>query len=145
MAPSSTSSMPGCPAAVIETESPSQLIPSEIQRMWTSLAPELVCCSTAMGHSFDCHFLVSGKLDRVDQQLLAGLKLQIESAAAGTLQRECRHHRLRLTPAAAPARGHVFDDQLGSVEEAAARQQLERELERGRHNLAQMTNPQLDL
>ena len=39
IAPSSTSSMPGWPAAVIETVSPSQLIPSEIQRMWTSSTP----------------------------------------------------------------------------------------------------------
>src|ERR687884_187453 len=36
IAPSSTSSTPGWPAAVIDTESPSQLIPSEIHRMWTS-------------------------------------------------------------------------------------------------------------
>jgi hypothetical protein len=34
--PSSTSSMLGRPAAVTETVSPSQLIPSEVQRMWTS-------------------------------------------------------------------------------------------------------------
>ena len=39
IAPSSTSSMLGWPAAVIETESPSQLMPSEIQRMWTSSTP----------------------------------------------------------------------------------------------------------
>ena len=31
--------MPGWPAAVMLTESPSQLIPSEIQRMWTSSTP----------------------------------------------------------------------------------------------------------
>src|SRR5690606_4695758 len=34
--PSSTSSRLGSPAAVTETVSPSQLIPSEVQRMWTS-------------------------------------------------------------------------------------------------------------
>ena len=36
MAPSSTSSMLGCVAAVIETESPSQPRPAVIQRTWTS-------------------------------------------------------------------------------------------------------------
>src|SRR3954470_8972280 len=39
IAPSSTSSMLGWPAAVTDTESPSQLIPSEIQRMSTSSTP----------------------------------------------------------------------------------------------------------
>ena len=51
MAPSSTSSMLGCPAAVIETESPSQLSPSEIQRMWTSSTPAGANGSVAM----QCH------------------------------------------------------------------------------------------
>ena len=36
MAPSKTSSMLGCVAAVMETESPSQPRPAVIQRMWTS-------------------------------------------------------------------------------------------------------------
>src|SRR6476659_10052118 len=49
-APSSTSAMLGCPAAVIETESPSQLIPSEIHRMWTSSTPGAFG-SVAISHS----------------------------------------------------------------------------------------------
>src|SRR5918995_6995316 len=39
MLPSTTSSMLGRVAAVMETESPSQLMPSEIQSMWTSSTP----------------------------------------------------------------------------------------------------------
>jgi hypothetical protein len=31
--------MLGCIAAVMETESPSQLMPSEVQRIWTSSTP----------------------------------------------------------------------------------------------------------
>ena len=40
--------MPGWPAAVIETVSPSQLMPSEIQRMWTSSTPGPIGSGVAM-------------------------------------------------------------------------------------------------
>src|SRR3954467_94591 len=67
IAPSSTSSMPGWPAAVTETESPSQLIPSEIQRMSTSSTP-------ATGHPFlQC--------ECVDEQLLAAHQLHVQAPA----------------------------------------------------------------
>src|SRR3954449_726102 len=66
IAPSSTSSMPGCPAAVIETESPSQLIPSEIQRMSTSSTP-------ATGHSFH--------RQGVHEQLLTADQLHVQASA----------------------------------------------------------------
>jgi hypothetical protein len=46
IAPSSTSSIAGWPAAVTETESPSQLIPSEHHRMWTSSTPCAVALMT---------------------------------------------------------------------------------------------------
>ncbi len=54
--PSSTSSIAGWPAAVIETESPSQLMPSEIHRMWTSSTPDGFASNVAaMTHPFVCH------------------------------------------------------------------------------------------
>src|SRR5918992_754189 len=64
IAPSSTSSMLGWPAAVIDTESPSQLIPSEIHRMWTSSTP------AATGSGVIRHLLLH--VQRLDLQLLAG-------------------------------------------------------------------------
>src|SRR5947209_13734805 len=93
IAPSSTSSIDGCPAAVIETVSPSQLIPSEIQRMWTSSTPEPFC-STAMGHPFSREHLFL-QLERVDQQLLAPQQLHVQAAAARALQRKALHRRMR--------------------------------------------------
>src|SRR5437764_5395718 len=91
IAPRSTSSMPGCPAAVIDTESPSQLIPSEIHRMWTSSTPDAFC-STAMRHPFSRHVLFD--LERVDEELLAVDQLTINSATALAPQRQVAEHRL---------------------------------------------------
>src|ERR1700754_3757940 len=62
IAPRRTSSMLGWPAAVTDTESPSQLIPSEIQRMSTSSTP-------ATGH------LLHGQ--RVHEQLFAAAPLYV--------------------------------------------------------------------
>src|SRR5215208_1033519 len=69
IAPRTTSSMPGWPAAVTETESPSQLMPSEIQRMWTSSTPA-ACGSVAVAIALPSrrHELVVD-LDRLDEQL----------------------------------------------------------------------------
>src|SRR3954452_17929267 len=102
IAPSRTSSIPGWPAAVIDTESPSQLIPSEIHRMWTSsTAGAFGSVATALPsirhqRLFD--------LERVDQQLLSLEHLHVEAPALGAPQRELRERGVR--PArAAPARG----------------------------------------
>src|SRR3954470_24587319 len=73
IAPSRTSSMPGWPAAVIETESPSQLIPSEIQRMSTSSTP-------ATGHPFH--------RQRVHEQLLPADQFHVEASAAAAGERK---------------------------------------------------------
>src|SRR3954463_11041627 len=67
IAPSRTSSMLGWPAAVTETESPSQLIPSEIQRMSTSSTP----ATGALLHR-QCF----------DEQLFAPQELHVEAPAA---------------------------------------------------------------
>src|SRR5688500_16309608 len=88
IAPSSTSSMPGWPAAVMETESPSQLIPSEIQRMWTSCTPGGVLGSVAMEHHPVRRHLLLLQLQRVHVELLAPRDLDVEPAAAGAAQRE---------------------------------------------------------
>src|SRR3954452_23674279 len=79
IAPSSTSSMPGWPAAVTDTESPSQLIPSEIQRMSTSSTAG-ACGSVAMGHLHH--------RQRVHEQLLAADQFELEAPAAHARERE---------------------------------------------------------
>src|SRR4051794_13344389 len=94
MAPSRTSSMPGCPAAVIETESPSQLIPSEIQRMSTSSTP-------ATGHLFH--------RQRVHEQLFAADQLYVEAAAAFAGEREAVEFRRGAALPADPGGGDVFE------------------------------------
>src|SRR3954451_12074192 len=73
IAPSSTSSMPGWPAAVTDTESPSQLLPSEIQRMSTSSTP-------ATRHLLH--------RQRVNEQLLPADELQIQAPARLARERE---------------------------------------------------------
>src|SRR3954451_9892626 len=78
IAPSSTSSMLGSDAAVTDTESPSQLIPSEIQRMWTSSTPDAVALISASppGKQF---FLI--ELECVHEQLLSARHVNVERAA----------------------------------------------------------------
>src|SRR4051794_30554538 len=128
MAPSSTSSMPGWPAAVTDTESPSQLIPSEIQRMSTSSTP-------ATGHPFH--------RQRVHEQLFAADQLYVEAPAARAGQREPVEGRFRPARAADAGGGHLVHAQLGALSVRALGHEREREGERVGHDLAQM--PDLDL
>src|SRR6187551_3332408 len=93
MAPSRTSSMLGCPAAVIETESPSQLIPSEIQRMSTSSTP-------ATGHLFHRY--------RVHEQLLPADQLYVEAPARRAGEREAVECRFLPALAADAGGGNHF-------------------------------------
>src|SRR3954471_4657315 len=90
IAPRSTSSRPGCPAAVTDTESPSQLIPSEIQRMSSSSTP-------ATGHPFH--------RQRVHEQLFAADQLYVDAPAARAREREAVECRLRPAVAADARRG----------------------------------------
>src|SRR4051794_21544739 len=113
IAPSSTSSMPGCPAAVTETESPSQLIPSEIHRMWTSSTPWGVSLTAMARPSCACQCLF--EVDRLDQQLLALHDLHVEPAARRARQRERVRLGLGRACGAAHHRGLRFDDQLGAL------------------------------
>src|SRR3954451_155842 len=124
IAPSRTSSIPGCPAAVIETESPSQLMPSEIHRMWTSSTAGAFG-SVAISHSPRRQGLL--ELERVDEQLLAALELDVKAPAVRTLQRKVGHHRpLRAGPAASGGRD-LLDLQGGVLEHRPLAHELEGE------------------
>src|SRR5215218_171815 len=138
IAPSSTSSRPGWPAGVTDTESPSQLMPSEIHRMWTSSTAgafgSVATAQPSIRHKrlFD--------LERIDQQLLSLEHLHVEAPAVGAEQRELGQRGVR--PAApAPARGrHRVQHERGSLELGALGHQAERELERRWHHLAQVAD-----
>src|SRR3954464_6507427 len=93
IAPRRTSSMPGWPAAVIDTLSPSQLIPSEIHRMWTSsTAGALGSVATAHPSISDQRFLFD--LQGVHLELLAPEHLHIERAARPARERQHRQRSL---------------------------------------------------
>src|SRR5436190_8398048 len=141
MAPRSTSSMPGWPAAVTDTESPSQLIPSEIQRMCTSSTAAGAELAAMAPPSVSRHRLF--ELERVDQQLLAAEQLEVQRATRGAAQRELAQLGMGAAAAAAAGRRHRFEDQLGALDGRALRHQLESELERARNHLAQMPDPDL--
>src|SRR3954462_8966339 len=96
IAPRSTSSMPGWPAAVTETESPSQLIPSEIQRMSTSSTPATR------------HLLHHG--ERFHEQLLAAQQLHVQAPAGRAGEREAVEFRLGPAAAARAGGGNLLHD-----------------------------------
>src|SRR3954467_10582793 len=123
IAPSRTSSMPGWPAAVMETESPSQLIPSEIHRMWTSSTAGAFG-SVATSHPSVCDQRLVLDLQGVDLELLAPEHLHVEAAAALALQRELRQRAVEpARPAPAAGRHHLHDElgplQLGALGDQA--------------------------
>src|SRR4051812_2508017 len=134
IAPSTTSSIPGWPAAVIDTESPSQLIPSEIHRMWTSSTPGAVFGSVAMSLSSDqgqclvvVVVVVVVELERLDEQLLARQQLDVRSPARRARQREGAQPGRRPAVPAAPGGRDVLEHELGAVGRRALRDQVERE------------------
>src|SRR5919109_1402129 len=141
IAPRRTSSMPGWPAAVTETESPSQLIPSEIHRMWTSsTAGALGSVATSHPSISDQRFVFD--LQGVDVELLAPEHIHVEPAAAPALQREGRQ---RAVEPARPAPAAGRDDlhrKLGAFELRALGDEREGELERRRDDLAQVADLQ---
>src|SRR3954468_419874 len=120
----------------METESPSQLIPSEIHRMWTSSTAGAFG-SVATSHPSICDQRLVLDLQGVDRQLLAPEHLHVEAAAALALQRELRQRAVEpARQAPAPGRHHL-DDELRALELGPLRDERERELERGRDDLAQ--------
>src|SRR3954463_11537079 len=140
MAPSRTSSMPGCPAAVTDTESPSQLMPSEIQRMWTSSTP----CATGSAaiprpSVRDCVI----ELQRIHEQLLTAEQLQVQPFAHRALQGEAVQLALGTAAAAAAGGRDLLHRQLGALDARALGDELEGEGERRRDHLAQVADLQL--
>src|SRR3954463_6201279 len=126
--------MPGCPAAVIDTESPSQLIPSLIQRMLTSSTAGAFGSVATAAHLFPRQYKC------FHEQLLATEQLDVEAAAGAAGQREL--HEVRLGAArAAPARSrHLLQRQLGALERRAVGHELEGELQRVGDHLAQVAD-----
>src|SRR3954453_21476222 len=142
IAPSRTSSIEGWPAAVIETLSPSQLIPSEIHRMWTSsTAGAFASVATAHPSIGDQRFLF--QLQGVHQELLAPEHFHVEPAAGLAAQRERRQRAVGAARAAPAAGRHDLHHELRALELGALGHQAEGELERGRHDLAQIPDLQL--
>src|SRR6188472_2319018 len=138
IAPSSTSSMPGWPAAVTDTESPSQLMPSEIHRMWTSSTP------AAMGSAVIGDPLLFLDVQRLHLQLLAGHDLDVPPAARAAAQREAVLLADRAAAPAADGGRHDAERELRAFHGGAPRRELEGELERRRHDLTQVTDGHLD-
>src|SRR5436190_1348520 len=129
--------MPGCPAAVTETESPSQLMPSEIQRMCTSCTPGGLTGSVAMDGSSLRHQSLF-EFERVDEQLLATEHVEREAATVRALQREVLEHADLAAVQAPPLGGDGLEHKLGAVERGPGGDEAERELQRRRHDLAQV-------
>src|SRR3954451_7252392 len=86
-APSTTSSIDGSEAAVTEIVSPSQLMPSEIHRMWTSSTPVASAVLTSASTPGQCSLFVL-ELERVDEQLLAARHLHVQRPARRATRRE---------------------------------------------------------
>src|SRR3954454_10209900 len=141
IAPSSTSSMLGSDAAVIDTESPSQLMPSEIQRMWTSSTPFASAVLTSASASYEFVFL---ELQRVHEQLVTTGDLDLQRTARRARRGERGQRRLGAARLAAHRRGYLLHHKLGALDRRALRYELEREVERVGHDLAQVADPQLD-
>src|SRR4051794_38462787 len=137
MAPSRTSSMLGWPAAVMETESPSQLMPSEIHRMWTSSTPCATGSAAIPGSSVRRRVL---ELQCIHEQLLAPEQLQVPAAAARAMQREAVQLALRPAATTAAGRGDLLHHELRALHAGALGHQLEGELERRGDHLAQMAD-----
>src|SRR4051812_4554490 len=120
--------MLGWPAAVTDTESPSQLIPSEIQRMSTSSTP-------ATGYPFHRQC--------VHEQFFAADQLYVKAPARAAGEREAVEFRARPAPAHADP-GDVFQLQRSALGERALRHEREGERERIGHDLAQVADLHLD-
>src|SRR5919201_4155992 len=150
--PSTTSSSAGSVAAVMETVSPSQLIPSEIHRMcssstpaggWISSYPGIaLLASTALPPCNQNGFVQ--ELQRLDEQLVAGNNVDADASALRACKRELRHIALELAPRAVDARRDVLDIQPRALHSRPGGDEAERELQRVGHDLAQPADLDLD-
>src|SRR3954447_4593280 len=143
IAPSRTSSMPGCPAAVTDTVSPSQLIPSEIQRMCTSSTPA-ACGSVSLAVAIALpsrrdQLVVD--LDGLDEQLFTSDQLHLDRTARLAREREPVELPLGAARATTTHRRPRLDPQLRGLQRRPLADDLERELERRRHDLTQGAPP----
>src|ERR671939_1392107 len=83
MLPFTTSSIRGSCAAVTETVSPSQLIPSDVQRMWISSNPGDGWISSYPGNALlASNYLDLLQLERDHVELLSAQHLDVQTAAA---------------------------------------------------------------
>src|SRR5919202_1597581 len=92
IAPITTSSMLGSDAFVTEMVSPSQLIPSEVQRMWTSSTPGIIGSSLRPSARCQRPLGVDLDLQRLHRQLLAAHDLDVQPAALRAREREAILH-----------------------------------------------------
>src|SRR4051794_14935590 len=143
MAPSSTSSIEGWPAAVMETVSPSQLIPSEIQRMCTSSTPGGLFGSVDMRHPFLRH-LGLFQLERVHEELLALRHVHVQPAAPLARHGEGGHRPLGPAPAAAQDHRDLAHHELRAADHRPLGDEGEGERERIGHDLPQVADADLD-
>src|SRR3954468_11770707 len=137
MAPSSTSSIDGWPAAVMETVSPSQLIPSEIQRMCTSSTPGGFFGSVDMRHPFLRHLGLL-KLECVHEELLALRHVHVQPAAPLARHRERRHRYIGSAPATAQNHRHLAHHELRALDHGPLGDEGEGEREGVGHDLPQV-------
>src|SRR5918912_658316 len=86
IAPSTTSSMLGSDALVTDTVSPSQLIPSEVHRMWISSNPGIIGSTLISSALLHRHRVIH--LEGVDEQLLALGDHHVQAPARCAAQRE---------------------------------------------------------
>src|SRR3954453_4516559 len=87
--------------------------------------------------------LLLHQVERLDPEFLSGDHLDVPAAARGARQREAGQPALRAAAAAATARGHLLEHELGAVEGGALRHQLEGERERRAYHLAQAADRHL--
>src|SRR5919197_1523063 len=104
--PRTTSSSAGSRAAVTETESPSQLIPSEIQRMCTSSTPETGPLSAVVGCT---GYLLLYDFKRLDQQFVSRAHVHVDAPACRTPEREPVRLALPATRTARDRRRHLIE------------------------------------
>src|ERR1700688_4881353 len=100
MAPNNTSSMLGCVAAVIETESPSQPRPAVIQRMCTSLTAEAFCVDRPYGTVAVPILLAPfpSKFDPKDDALMPVVDLSLQTHPITSTKLDRDNSKLKLIP-----------------------------------------------
>src|SRR3954451_18098806 len=84
------------------------------------------------------------EFERVDEHLLTAEDVEREAAAPRALPREGREHADRAAVHAPPLGGHDLEHQLGSLDRRPGGDEIEGELQRRGHHLAQVPDLHLD-